>query len=764
MSKNEANQRDTDLGDILEIVAQQSRDAMFAVQIDGRILYANSAAEELYGYSLAEVQQLYIQDLLEPGDRQAVTRRLQESSEAGQCYRTIHRRKDGTLFPVEISSRRVIFRDDAVLVGVVRDLTRIVEKETEIEQRKQLLQRQCDELANREATVRREVLDALQKSEQKYRAIFDHAYSGICLMEAETARILDINRAECAICGFDAPHTVIGERKCVLLGEYPFSSAEYWQHFSAACTGAPQVFEWCYARGGGGKVWVEISLWRIPVAECSYILSLTRDITAWREHALELIKARASNLALIHAIPDTILVIHQDGSLGERWISEQDAAVFGNGDWQQHLADIFPGEVVYTISVAMKRAFEQNAVQVAEFWLAGPESSCYYEARLNVSGTDEIVLILRNATAHQQLHEQLTRYSTRDSLTELHNRRYFEERLASIVTQGEARIGVLICDVDGLKTVNDTLGHPTGDLILKTVACFLRDVFAQDAIIARIGGDEFAVVLAGAAAHDIENLSDTLKQRIELHNLACPSLPISVSTGFSSQLASELSGEVLFAEADNNMYREKMHQQKSGKSAVVQTLIRALEARDYITEGHCDRLQAELVLLAETVGLPKSKLNDLRLFAHFHDIGKVGVPDHILFKPQALAEAEWSLMKRHCEIGHRIAMASLDMAPIADWILKHHEWWNGQGYPLGLSGGDIPLECRLLAIVDAYDAMTNDRPYRQAMQPHQAIEELRRAAGSQFDPQLVELFVEKKLRPNADRKGEQNVADEKTRT
>ena len=191
------------------------------------------------------------------------------------------------------------------------------------------------------------------------------------------------------------------------------------------------------------------------------------------------------------------------------------------------------------------------------------------------------------------------------------------------------------------------------------------------------------------------------------------------------------------------MYREKMHQQNSGKSAVVKTLIRALEARDYITEGHCDRVQAELVLLAEAAGLPKNKISDLRLLAQFHDIGKVGVPDHILFKPQALTDEEWEWMRRHCEIGQRIAMASLDMAPIADWILKHHEWWNGQGYPLGLAGEAIPIECRMLAIVDAYDAMTNDRPYRKAMSRRRAMAELRRAAGSQFDPQLVELFEKK---------------------
>jgi diguanylate cyclase (GGDEF)-like protein len=557
-------------------------------------------------------------------------------------------------------------------------------------------------------------------------------------METETARILDINRAECEICCFANPQSVLGKHKFALLDEYPFSDREYRQYFAKACEGQPQMFAWCYLNHGK-TIYVEISMSRIPIGDSFSILSLSRDITARRMDELELVKARASNLALIQAIPDTILVIRPDGSLADRWISEQDAAIFGNGDWQQHLADLFPGEVVYTISAAMKRAYEQRNLQLSEFWLSREGCPCFYEARMTVSGADEIVLILRNATAHKRLHEQMVRHSTLDAMTELHNRHFFEEQLATCARHSSA--AVLICDVDGLKTINDTLGRQAGDRVLKTVACFLLDVFSVHAVIARIGGGEFAVLLIGESATKIDSLCDALKQRVEMHNCACPSLPVSISTGLASQKKLVVNGEVLFAEADNNMYREKMHQHKSGKNAVVQTLIKALEARDYITEGHCDRVQKELVTLAEAAGVAKAKKHDLKLFAQFHDIGKVGIPDSILFKPFGLTPEEWKVMQGHCEIGHRIARASSQMAPIAEWILKHHEWWNGQGYPQGLAGEAIPIECRMLAIVDAYDAMTNNRPYRNAISQQDAMEELKRAAGSQFDPRLVDLFT-----------------------
>jgi HD-GYP domain-containing protein (c-di-GMP phosphodiesterase class II) len=197
----------------------------------------------------------------------------------------------------------------------------------------------------------------------------------------------------------------------------------------------------------------------------------------------------------------------------------------------------------------------------------------------------------------------------------------------------------------------------------------------------------------------------------------------------------------IFREADNNMYREKLHRKQSIRSAIVQALMKALEARDFITEGHAERLQSVVAAVGESMGMSDSKLVDLRLLAQFHDIGKVGVPDRILFKPGPLTREEYAEMQRHSEIGHRIAQSAPDLVPIADWILKHHEWWNGEGYPLGLAGEEIPLECRILAIADAYDAMTSDRPYRKAMGHEEALMELGKKAGTQFDPKLVQIVL-----------------------
>ena len=166
-----------------------------------------------------------------------------------------------------------------------------------------------------------------------------------------------------------------------------------------------------------------------------------------------------------------------------------------------------------------------------------------------------------------------------------------------------------------------------------------------------------------------------------------------------------------------------------------------LEARDYITEGHSQRLQNMCAQLGEAAGLSSLRLDDLRLLAKFHDIGKIGIPDQVLFKAGPLTSEEWVQMRRHSEIGSRIARHIPDLSAIAGLILHHHERWDGKGYPLGLAGGDIPLESRILALADAYDAMTNDRPYRKALSHEAALSEIRNNRGIMFDPGLTDLFL-----------------------
>lgn len=349
--------------------------------------------------------------------------------------------------------------------------------------------------------------------------------------------------------------------------------------------------------------------------------------------------------------------------------------------------------------------------------------------------------IARNITEKVQMEEQLTLLSMRDPLTGIYNRTFFEQACQTFDTESYNPFGIILCDIDGLKLINDTLGHDAGDALLTAATWAIQESFRENDVIARIGGDEFAILLPKTPLLLIEKSVKRIEAFIQKYNDSEAGAHLSMSVGFAFRNDSSIQMTELFKSADNNMYREKLYRSQSVRSNIVNTLRKALEARDFITEGHTERLQESVIKLATAIGFPENHHTDLRLFAQFHDIGKVGIPDRVLFKPGKLDPEEMLEMQRHSEIGFRIAQSSPDLVVIADWILRHHEWWNGNGYPLKLKGAEIPLECRILAIVDAYDAMVNNRPYRQALSREEALTELKNGAGVQFDPDLVEEFM-----------------------
>ena len=300
-----------------------------------------------------------------------------------------------------------------------------------------------------------------------------------------------------------------------------------------------------------------------------------------------------------------------------------------------------------------------------------------------------------------------------------------------------------MCDMDGLKLVNDTLGHQTGDRLLSIAADVVTRTCRPGDVIARVGGDEFAVLMLNLGPDPkatIEEVCSRLQDLAQEYSDRHHELPLSISTGYAISHG-EADLDQLFREADDHMYREKLHRSQSAKNSIVQMMMKTLEARDYATEHHAERLEKLVTAVAQALGFPSQGMADLRLLAQFHDIGKVGVSDSILFKHGPLSPKQREEINRHSEIGFRIAQSAQDLAPIAGAILKHHEWWDGNGYPLGLKGEDIPLECRILAIADAFDAMTSERPYRKKLAVEQAVDELLRCSGTQFDPHLVEVFV-----------------------
>jgi len=447
--------------------------------------------------------------------------------------------------------------------------------------------------------------------------------------------------------------------------------------------------------------------------------------------------------ALIEAYPDFILRLDHEGTI--LWLkAARDfhlALPIGEMLIGRNIGEFLPDNLTDRILYYVEETWQSKKNQSFEFEIQIDDQLRHREMRFVSCRHGDILAIVRDITDRKQMEQQLRYIGLHDPVTGLYNRLYFEEEMLRLEDCRQCPVGLIVCDLDGLKLVNDTLGHSQGDALLKATAHVIRSCFRTSDVVARIGGDEFAILMPFSDIEATEQACRRIRTASNEYSQSNPLIPISISVGMANKSDPTVSMNAVFKEADNNMYREKLHHSQSNRSAIVQTLSTAMEARDFITDGHADRLQDIVADMGNALGLTASIISDLRLLARFHDIGKVGVPDHILFKPGKLTAEEYVIMQRHSEIGYRIAQSSPDLTPIADWILKHHERWDGQGYPLGLTAADIPLACRILGIADAYDAMTNDRPYRQAMTGAAAIAEIQHCSGSQFDPQLVEIFI-----------------------
>jgi diguanylate cyclase (GGDEF)-like protein len=336
----------------------------------------------------------------------------------------------------------------------------------------------------------------------------------------------------------------------------------------------------------------------------------------------------------------------------------------------------------------------------------------------------------------REVQAELQRAASTDALTGLGNRRALTAELdrmvAAATSDGESAVLVL-ADLNGFKPYNDTFGHPAGDALLHRLGRRLATAVEPWAAF-RLGGDEFCVVAAGHAAEAIESaVATALTEHGE-------GFSVTSSSGRALAPADATSSSELLRLADQRMYEQKAGGRPSAEAQSKMVLLRALTER-HPNLGHN---LADVADLAERVaihmGLRPEEVERVRHAAELHDVGKVGIPDAILNKPGPLDEDEWAFMRRHTEIGERIIAAAPALSEVARLVRSTHERWDGAGYPDGLAREDIPLASRIVSACDAFDAMVSSRPYRTARNLEEALAELRRCAGTQFDPAVVVVF------------------------
>ena len=361
----------------------------------------------------------------------------------------------------------------------------------------------------------------------------------------------------------------------------------------------------------------------------------------------------------------------------------------------------------------------------------------------NQTGENQEHLCLIEDIDDQKKKEQEIRYlNDHDYLTGLYNRRYYEEEKKRLDSAGNLPISVIIGDINGLKLINDAFGHTAGDRLIEDTARILLSCCREQDILARTGGDEFFILMPGTGRDEALAMLKKIQKACDDECFNNEVHYINISLGFNTKEKIEEDMDQVIKTAEDYMYKRKLLEHKSSHSAIIATMKSTMFAISQETEEHANRLVALAQIIGGKLELSQTELDELVLLATLHDIGKLGIDGHILNKADKLTDAEWAGMKKHPEIGYRIAMSTPELMPIAEYILRHHECWDGTGYPNGLKEDDIPLFSRILAVIDAYDAMTTDRIYRQAISKEAAIDEITRNAGTQFDPNIVKIIID----------------------
>lgn len=339
----------------------------------------------------------------------------------------------------------------------------------------------------------------------------------------------------------------------------------------------------------------------------------------------------------------------------------------------------------------------------------------------------------------KKLESDLIYLSNYDFLTGLCNRRFFEEQVREIDQQENLPLSLIMADVNGLKLINDSFGHREGDRLLVESAKLLKSACGGNDIVARIGGGEFAILLPCSDQKEAEEKSSKIIEEMG-YALSENSL-LSISFGHATK--EEVSEDIyeIYVEAENRMHRQKIYESSSMRSKSVDVIMNSLYEKSQRELSHSKRVGWLCAQIAMHMGFPQKRIKLLELAGLVHDIGKIGVDEKILNKPDRLNDHEWEEIKKHPEAGWRILSSVHEFSEIANYILAHHEHWNGSGYPNGLSGEQIPLEARIIAVADAFDAMTSSRSYRDPMEVVTAVSEIKKYAGTQFDPAVVDVFV-----------------------
>jgi diguanylate cyclase (GGDEF)-like protein/PAS domain S-box-containing protein len=511
-----------------------------------------------------------------------------------------------------------------------------------------------------------------------------------------------------------------------------------------------------FIKTDGSVVWVKMIIAPLTVSDSELVdehLCLIEDITEKIKVSVELEESERSKNVLLLNLPGIAYRCKNDRDWTMEFVSEgcyeltgyRSDSLLRNRDLSYN--EIIAPEYRHRIWENWKQVVENKSVYKSEYPIitASGETKWVYEQGQPVYDHDGNVQALEgliiDISDRKKFEEEILYINYHDYLTGLYNRRFFEEEKLRLDHEDNLPLSVIFGDINGLKLINDAFGHEAGDMLIKTTASILLKCCREGDILSRTGGDEFVILMPRTNRDEALSVFHLIQQSFIDESLKRENYYMNISLGFNTKEKPSEDIKKVIKVAEDNMYKHKLLEHKSSHSAIIAMMKSTMFNINYETEAHANRLTELARKIGSKLELSRTEMDELELLATLHDIGKLGIDGHILNKTEPLNEAEWAEMRKHTEIGFRIAKSTQELAPIAEYILSHHERWDGTGYPNRLKGEDIPLLSRILSVIDAYDAMTSKRIYSEAKSREEALKEIRKGAGTQFDPHIVDIFL-----------------------
>lgn len=721
----------------------------------GKILDANKAAGQFYGYTYDELVNMNINQINTLTDSEIKTEMNLATAQKRNYFVFQHRLKDGTVKDVEVYSYPFTgSQGNKILYSIIHDITPRINAEKEASSSKQAIIILLSMLVITlilagfyQNKIKKKEIDA----KIKLQTLFDNMKEGFALHEIicdeqgipVDYRFLEVNRAFEDITGLKGE--VIRNRtvRDVLPGTEP-----YWIEFygKVALNGESTTFT-NYAKDLDKHFHVNVYSPQIRK-----FVTVFTDITSIKRLESTLVNERALFEATLHSLGDGVISTDINGrielmnaaaqeltgwTLSEAKGLEFDSVFNLAGKNKQKDSDSPVKQVLETGMIIEPDDYSvmirKDAVKIPVEYKAAPIKD-------EKERTTGVVLVFRDYTDKKEKEERITYLSYHDQLTGLYNRRFFEEELRRLDTERNLPFTIAMIDVNGLKLTNDAFGHLAGDELLRRVANVLKKECRLDDIIARIGGDEFVILLPKTSSDNAELLVNRIHNTIALETFN--NIMISVSIGWETKESTGQGIMDVYIKAEEYMYRKKLTESRSMRSQTIQAILKTINRKVKSEKLHSERAALLSRRIGQTLDLNYETLKEIEMAARMHDIGKISINESILNKAGRLTESEYEEMKRHAESGYHILKSVDEYSKLADYVLAHHERWDGSGYPRGLSGKDIPLISRIISVAEAVESMISDRPYRKAMSREDVVNELLHCAGKHFDPEIVNLFIE----------------------